>query len=74
MNNYQLLLYYSLTLNEILYILNEPDEEDCDGVRVINDKMLIAVQLPVELLEADTNKDSDRSDSEVTTNLDHLPR
>ena len=66
-------MYYSLTLNEILFILNEPDEEDCDGVRVINDKMLMAVQLPVELLEADTNKDSYRSDSEVTLNLDHLP-
>ena len=59
MNNYQLLLYYSLTSNEILYILNEPDEEDCDDVRVIDDKMSIAAQPPVEQPEADTDKDSD---------------
>ena len=71
-NNYQLLLYYSITLNEIVYILNEPDE-DCDDDHVIDDKMSIAVQSPVELPEADTDKDSDRSDSEVTSNLDHLP-
>ena len=73
MNNYKLLLYYSITLNEIVYILNEPDEEDCEDDRVIDDKMSIAVQSPVELPEADTDKDSDRSDSEVTSNLDHLP-
>ena len=73
MNNYQLLLYYSLTLNAIVYILNEPDQEDCGDVRVIDDKISIAVQPPVELPEADTDKDSDGSDSEVTSNLHHLP-
>ena len=55
-------------------ILNEPDEEDGDDVHVIDDKISIAVRLPVELPEADTDKDSDQSDSEVTMNLDHLPR
>ena len=74
MNNYQFLLFHSLTLIEILDILNEPDEEDGDDVHVIDNKILIAVQLPVELPEADTDKDSDQSDSEVTSNLDHLPR
>ena len=73
MNKQQLLLYYSITLIEIVYILNEPDEEDCDDDRVIDDKMSIAVQPPVKLPEADTDKDSDRSDSEVTSNLRHLP-
>ena len=52
MNNYQLILSYSLTLNEILDIMNKPDEEDGDDVHVIDDKISIAVQPPVELPEA----------------------
>ena len=71
MNNYQLSLSYSLTLNEILDIFNKKDGYD---LHVIDDKISIAVQPPVELPEADTDKDSDQSDNEVTSNLDHLPR
>ena len=51
-----MLLFCSLTLNEILDILNEPDEEGGDDVHVIDDKISIAVQPPVELNEADTDK------------------
>ena len=62
--------FYSLTVNEILDILNEPDEEceDVDG------QFTVVIQPPAEIPDAETDQDSDESDDEATADPNHLPR
>ena len=61
---------FSLTANQILDILLEPDEDD---VRT-NDASMLVLQPPAERPDADTDQDSDASDAEVTSDPAHLPR
>ena len=64
--------FYSLTVNQILDILNEPDEdEECDDV---GGQYTVIIQPPAEIPDAETDQDSDASDDEATADPDHLPR
>ena len=60
--------FFRLTLDEMSELLQEETDDDS------NFEINVAIEPPIEEATADTDCDSDASDSEVTYNPNHLPR